>query len=120
MTPEQFVAALDANAGGVLSDTERANLVAELAADNTAAGRASVLRKVAEDPDLAAIETNKAFVLMQFFGYLRRNPNDLPDTNYGGYNFWLGKLNDNNGDFRAAQMVLAFLDSAEYRQRFGL
>ncbi len=120
MTPEQFVAALDANAGGVLSDTERANLVAELAADNTAAGRASVLRKVAEDPDLAAIETNKAFVLMQFFGYLRRNPNDAPDTNYGGYNFWLGKLNDNNGDFRAAQMVFAFIDSAEYRQRFGL
>ncbi|HEU4596865.1 MAG TPA: FG-GAP-like repeat-containing protein [Pyrinomonadaceae bacterium] len=119
MTPEQFVDALNANAGGVLSDTERANLVAELTANNTSAGRASVLRKVAEDSDLASMETNKAFVLMQFFGYLRRNPNDLPDTNYGGYNFWLGKLNEFGGDFRQAQMVFAFIDSIEYRQRFA-
>ena len=78
-----------------------------------------MLRKVAEDPELASIETNKAFVLMQFFGYLRRNPNDAPDTNHGGYNFWLGKLNQFNGDFRAAQMVLSFIDSIEYKQRFG-
>jgi len=35
----------------------------------------------------------KAFVLMQYFGYLRRNPNDPPDADFGGYNFWLGKLN---------------------------
>ncbi|HEU4595636.1 MAG TPA: hypothetical protein VFS10_10880, partial [Pyrinomonadaceae bacterium] len=120
MTPEQFVDALNANAGGVLSDTERANLVAELTANNTSAGRASVLRKVAEDSDLASMETNKAFVLMQFFGYLRRNPNDLPDTNYGGYNFWLGKLNEFGGDFRRAQMVQAFIESIEYTGRFGL
>ncbi len=119
MTPEQFVNALNTNAGGVLSDAERAALVAELTANNTAAGRASVLRKVAEDPDLVALETNKAFVLMQFFGYLRRNPNDAPDTNYGGYNFWLGKLNEFNGDFRRAQMVESFIESIEYRQRFG-
>ena len=83
------------------------------------AGRASVLRKVAEDAELAAAETNKAFVLMQFFGYLRRNPNDAPDANHSGYNFWLGKLNQFNGDFRGAQMVFAFLDSIEYKQRFG-
>jgi hypothetical protein len=119
MTPEQFVNALNANAGNVLSDTERANLVAELTADNTAAGRASVLRKVAEDTDLASAEKNRAFVLMQFFGYMRRNPNDLPDTTHGGYNFWLQKLDQFGGDFRQAQMVTAFLDSAEYRNRFG-
>nr|MBA3243393.1 hypothetical protein [Acidobacteriota bacterium] len=57
--------------------------------------------------------------LMQYFGYLRRNPNDLPDTNHSGYNFWLGKLNDNGGDFRRAQMVQAFIDSIEYRRRFA-
>jgi uncharacterized delta-60 repeat protein len=119
MTPEQFVGALNANAGNVLSADERAALINELAADNTAAGRASVLRKVAEDADLASAERNRAFVLMQFFGYLRRNPNDSPDTNYGGYNFWLRKLNDNNGNFVQAQMVKAFIDSIEYKQRFG-
>ena len=67
---------------------------------------------------MAAAETNKAFVLMQFFGYLRRNPNDAPDANHSGYNFWLKKLNDNGGDFRRAQMVQAFIDSIEYRNRF--
>ncbi|HEU4596093.1 MAG TPA: NF038122 family metalloprotease [Pyrinomonadaceae bacterium] len=118
MTPAAFVNALNTNAGNVLSDAERTTLIAELTANNTTAGRASVLRKVAEDADLAAAERNRAFVLMQFFGYMRRNPNDLPDTNYGGYNFWLGKLNDNGGDYHKAQMVLAFLDSIEYRNRF--
>ncbi len=62
-----------------------------------------------------------AFVLMQYFGYLRRNPNDPPEPtlDFQGYNFWLNKLNQFNGDFRAAEMVKAFLVSTEYRQRFG-
>ncbi len=103
----------------MLSTSERDALVQELTGNNTPAGRASVLRKVAEDADFATAEFNRAFVLMQFFGYLRRNPNDAPDTNYGGYNFWLTKLNDNGGDSRRAQMMQGFLDSIEYRQRFG-
>ncbi|HEU4595748.1 MAG TPA: Calx-beta domain-containing protein [Pyrinomonadaceae bacterium] len=119
MTPEQFVEKLNTNAGNVLSDAERANLIAELTANNTATGRASVLRKVAENGELSRRELNRAFVLMQFFGYLRRNPNDAPDTTHGGYNFWLQKLDQFNGNFVQAQMVKAFLDSAEYRQRFG-
>jgi len=58
-------------------------------------------------------------VLMQFFGYLRRNPNDTPDTDYTGYDFWLTKLNQFNGDYNAAEMVKAFINSSEYRKRFG-
>jgi hypothetical protein len=81
--------------------------------------RAQVLRAVAEDSNLANAEFNSAFVLMQYFGYLRRNPNDVPDTDYAGYNFWLNKLNNFNGDFVQAEMVKAFIESAEYRQRFG-
>jgi hypothetical protein len=68
---------------------------------------------------LRAAESNKAFVLMQYFGYLRRNPNDAPNTNFDGYNFWLGKLNQFNGNFVNAEMVKAFLSASEYRQRFG-
>ena len=64
-------------------------------------------------------EFNKAFVLMQYFGYLQRNPNDAPDSNYDGYTFWLGKLNQFNGDYIKAEMVKAFLSSNEYRQRFA-
>ena len=58
---------------------------------------------------------------MQYFGYLRRNPDDAPELNlnFDGYNFWLTKLNDFGGNFVAAEMVKAFLISGEYRGRFG-
>jgi hypothetical protein len=119
LSPTQFVDALNANAGGVLDATERQNLINELTANNTDAGRASVLRKVAEDANLVQQEFNRAFVLMQYFGYMRRNPNDPPDADFVGFNFWLTKLNDFNGDYIAAEMVKAFITSVEYRQRFG-
>jgi choice-of-anchor B domain-containing protein len=119
MTPEQFVDTLNANAGNVLSAEERAALVEELSGNNTAAGRASVLRRVAEDAGLKDAERNKAFVLMQYFGYLRRNPNEGRDTDFRGFDFWLSKLDAHGGDFRGAQMVEAFITSIEYRQRFG-
>jgi hypothetical protein len=67
-------------------------------------------------------EFNRAFVLMEYLGYLRRNPNDPPEANrdFSGYNFWLAKLNQFNGNYINAEMVKAFLSSIEYRQRFGL
>jgi hypothetical protein len=63
---------------------------------------------------------NKAFVLMQYYGYLRRNPYDAPEAtlDYAGYNFWLGKLTNHGGDFHAAQMVRSFIVSGEYLNRF--
>ena len=82
--------------------------------------RATVLRKVTEQEELGLKEFNRAFVLMQYFGYLRRNPNDTPDADFSGFTFWLNKLNTFNGDFRAAEMVKAFITSLEYRKRFGL
>ncbi len=117
LSPEQFVDTLNANTGGSLSPAERNALVAGLR-DGTQT-RASVLRAVAEDAEFRAREKNQAFVLMQYFGYLRRNPDDPPNTDFAGFNFWLQKLNDFGGDFIAAQMVEAFLDSGEYRRRFG-
>jgi hypothetical protein len=81
--------------------------------------RAQVLRAVAEDPDLNAAEINRAFVLMQYFGYLRRNPNDPQDTDYTSYDVWLTKLNQFNGNYVAAEMVKSFIVSGEYRARFG-
>ena len=56
---------------------------------------------------------------MQYFGYLRRNPDDAPDNNLSGFNFWLGKLNQFGGNFVEAEMVKAFIQSGEYRRRFG-
>jgi hypothetical protein len=119
MSADAFVDKLNTNAGGVLSTPEKANLVALLGATpGDMTKRAQVLRAVAEDADLQAAENNKAFVLMQYFGYLKRNPDDLPDANFAGWNFWLTKLNDNGGNFVRAEMVKAFLGSTEYRARF--
>jgi subtilisin-like proprotein convertase family protein len=117
MTPAQFVDKLNLNAGGVLSASERNQLVNELTTG--ARTRAQVLRAVAEDANLVATELNRAFVLVQFFGYLRRNPNDSPDSDYTGYDFWLRKLDQFNGNFVSAEMVKAFIVSGEYQLRFG-
>ncbi|HBB87941.1 MAG TPA: hypothetical protein DC047_10030 [Blastocatellia bacterium] len=117
MTPFQFINALNSNAGNPLSTAERDQLVSDLTLG--AKTRAQVLRAVAEDPDLVNAEKNKAFVLMQFFGYLRRDPNSGQDTDHTGYDFWLTKLLQFNGNFIQAEMVNAFITSIEYRQRFG-
>jgi hypothetical protein len=128
MTPAQFVEALNANtrdplnpsAGGALTQAERERLALQLAAaGDPVQARAEVLRAVAENAEFRRRQSNTAFVLMQYFGYLRRNPNDPPDTDYAGHQFWLGKLNEFQGDFIRAEMVKAFLDSTEYRNRFG-
>ncbi|HEX8559224.1 MAG TPA: Calx-beta domain-containing protein [Pyrinomonadaceae bacterium] len=119
-TPAEFVDALNANAGNPLSQDERDRQIADLtAAGNTAAGRAAVLAALIEDADFRQAERNRSFVLMEYFGYLRRNPNGGPDTDFTGYDFWLSKLNQFNGDYIESEMVKAFLSSDEYRQHFG-
>ncbi|HYY94291.1 MAG TPA: choice-of-anchor Q domain-containing protein, partial [Pyrinomonadaceae bacterium] len=126
MSAGAFVGALDANAGGVLTNEEKTQLIGGLAPTNEHppgpsdfALRADVLQKVADNAVLQQRETNRAFVLMQYFGYLRRNPDDAPDSDFNGYNFWRSKLNSFGGDFQKAEMVRAFIESAEYRHRFG-
>ena len=119
LTADAFVTQLDNNAGHVLSASEKSSLVAILGATpNDVTKRAQVVRAVAEDSDLKTNENNRAFVLMQYFGYLRRNPNDAPDNDHSGWKFWLDKLNANGGDFHSAQMVTAFIVSIEYKDRF--
>jgi len=117
MTPGEFVDKLNMNAGNPLSQEERDHLVSDLTTGVKA--RAQVLRAVAENQNLSDAEFDRAFVLMQYFGYLRRDPNSGPDTNFDGYNFWLNKLNAFNGDFATGEMVKAFITSIEYRQRFA-
>jgi hypothetical protein len=120
LTADQFVTQLDTNAGGVLSTAEKTTLVSILGATPAeVAKRASVLRAIAENANLKSAEFNKAFVLMQYFGYLRRNPDEGPNTDFSGYDFWLSKLNQFDGDFVQAELVKAFISSIEYRQRFG-
>jgi hypothetical protein len=111
--------AKDGSGNKPLSTAERDQLVSDLTAGIKT--RAQALRAVAEDPDLASAEFNRAFVLMEYFGYLRRNPFDAPEPtlDYTGYDFWLTKLNQFNGNYINAEMVKAFLSSIEYRRRFA-
>jgi Tol biopolymer transport system component len=124
LTPTAFVDPLFMNAGITPSGTDRTAAINEFGgAGKTAdaAARARALRRVAENHDFELAELNRAFVLTQYFGYLRRNPNDPPEPNldFAGYNFWLDKLNAFNGNFIEAEMVKAFLNADEYRHRFG-
>jgi len=41
-----------------------------------------------------------------------------PGPDFSGFDFWLAKLNQFNGNFVNAEMVKAFITSLEYRQRF--
>ena len=121
LTPAQFVDAMFANGGVTPTTADRNTAIAEFggAGDTTDLNaRSRALRDVAENSTLQQQEFNRAFVLMQYFGYLRRNPNDAPDADFSGYTFWLSKLNS-VGNYVDAEMVKAFILSGEYRQRFG-
>ncbi|HEY0081239.1 MAG TPA: carboxypeptidase regulatory-like domain-containing protein, partial [Pyrinomonadaceae bacterium] len=71
--------------------------------------RAQVLRAVADSERVGALEFDNAFVGMQYYGYLRRKPDAA------GFEAWLGVLR--SGDVRT--MVNGFLNSTEYKLRFG-
>jgi hypothetical protein len=121
-TPAQYVDKLYSHASVTPDAAERNAAIAEFgsatsASDSSARGRA--LLRITQSDAFQRRELNRGFVQMQYFGYLRRNPNDDPDGNLIGFSFWLGKLNQFNGDFIGAEMVKAFLASSEYRQRFG-
>jgi hypothetical protein len=80
--------------------------------DYDSGGRALVVRHAAEASSFVAAEYNKAFVLMEYFGYLRR------EIDQGGYDYWLDVLNNGAaGNYRG--MVCAFVTSTEYQLRFS-
>jgi hypothetical protein len=118
LTADQFVDALFTSAGVTPTAAERQAAINAFDGSGTS-GRAAALRSASDCASLRNAEFSPQFVLMQYFGYLRRNPTDAPDNNDNGFQFWLTKLNNFNGDFQKAEMVKAFILSAEYRSRFG-
>jgi len=106
----RYVDQLIAHTAAPYTTSERDALVAGLT--NGALTRAAALRRIVENPGFVRAKFNETFVMMQYFGYLRRDPDE------SGYQFWLRKLNEFNGNFEQAEMVRAFLISGEYRQRF--
>lgn len=113
MTPAKYVEALSANTGYSLTEDQRNELATRLA--NGTETRSTVLRKIAENPAVVDREYNRSFVLTQYFGYLRRDPDQE------GFDFWLGQMNRfplRDVEIQRA-MVCAFITSPEYQLRFG-
>lgn len=108
----EFVAALLENSGAGLNSRQRDALVENLDAKNHS--RETALLRIVEDKNFYKREYRNAYVLMHFFGYLRRNPDDAPDFDLKGFNFWRDRLNS-WGDYRTISM--AFMESDEYRNR---
>ncbi|MCA1568436.1 MAG: DUF4214 domain-containing protein [Acidobacteria bacterium] len=105
LTASEYVNKLLQTAG--ISVANKDQLIAGLS--NGTETRTSVLRKIVESAELDAKEFNSAFVAMQYYGYLRREPEAE------GYNAWLKYLSDHPGDYKT--MVWGFVYSSEYRNR---
>jgi hypothetical protein len=129
--PDQYVDKLFANSEVTPTAAERSDAVSAFGAGGVD-GRARALLSVTASGSVFNKQYNPAFVLMQYLGYLRRNPNEAPDSDYSGFDFWVSKLSAFSAageDVRdsqiaerrvlRAQMVTAFIVSSEYRQRFG-
>lgn len=96
---------LEQNKRAFLEDWIRRNRTGQSVAQLTAA---------IEKQQLYRHEYNAAYLLMHYFGYLRRNPDDPPDRSRDGYDFWLRNLNRSH-DYRSVSR--AFLESTEYRNQ---
>lgn len=107
MSNDAYVEALQATVGVRVSNSQQ--LKEDLDAGRRT--RTQVLRAIVESREVDEKEYNGGFVAAQYFGYLRRDPEE------GGYQAWLNHLNNNPGDFR--RMVDGFMNSVEYRLRFG-
>ena len=127
-----YVNTMFANEGVIPTASERQAAINAYGTGNTL-GRAAALKSVIDSDTVFNAQYNSSFVLMQYFGYLRRDADDPPDNNFGGYFFWLNKMNqvtlpgENVRDddvalarVKRADMVESFLVSSEYRARFGL
>jgi CSLREA domain-containing protein len=105
----QYVDALLSTAGVTLlpSPATRQALIDGL--NNSSLTRAKVLRQIVESPEVSTKYNHQAYAVMEYFGYLRRQPDAF-------YLQWIQVLDQSN-DPRG--MVTGFVNSAEYRQRFG-
>jgi hypothetical protein len=130
MTAADYVDGLFANSQVLPLPNERNAAISEFSVGDVT-GRAQALLSVIHSGSVYNRQYNPAIVLMQYVGYLRRNPNNSPDINYDGYDFWLNKLDGHSlpgedvrngsvalGRIRRAEMIKAFLRSSEFRERF--
>src|SRR5213593_3274649 len=103
----QYVDTLLSTAGVTLSASTRQALIDGL--NGGTLSRGQVLRQIVDSSEVQTKYFNQAYAVMEYFGYLRREPDSF-------YLDWIQVLNS-TGDARG--MVTGFVNSIEYRQRFG-
>lgn len=104
-----FVQQLIRNAGLSLEPATEAALIDGLA--NGSDSRAVVLLKVVDDPQFIEKQKYRSLLTLHYFAYLQRNPDDPPDRDLTGYNFWLHDLEQNDS---TRKLATAFKDSIEH------
>jgi hypothetical protein len=112
MPNERYVDALTLNARLALAPAERPALIDGL--NKGALTRGQVLLAIVKNHDFTHREENRSLVLLHYFGYLRRNPDDPPDKNLDGFQFWLREVEESGEIDRLAR---AFTASSEYKEK---
>lgn len=112
MTDDTFLDSLARNAGLALTPPERSELVQKLHDDS--ATRAGALLSLVKNKTFADAHDKRSLVLLHYFGYLRRNPEDPRDGNLDGFNFWLKEI-ESTGE--VGRLSRAFAASTEYTER---
>jgi len=107
----QYVNRLVENSGISLDPAGREALVSGLSSGRET--RASILMKMVDDPRLVEKEQYRSLLVLHYFGYLRRNPDDPPDGDMRGFNFWLQDLERHHD---VSRLSLAFKVTGEYQQ----
>lgn len=110
MTNERYVDTLTENAGITIASAERAAFIDKL--NRGAMTRAQVLLTIVNSPDFVKKETNPSLVLLHYFGYLHRNPDDPPDKNLNGFNYWLKEVVVSG---EVGRLTQGFMASGEYQ-----
>ncbi len=103
----QYVDGLLNNANAGISASTRQAMIDGL--NNSSLTRGQVLRQIVESPEVSTKYNHQAYAVMEYFGYLRRQPDSF-------YLQWIAVL-DSTNDPRG--MVTGFVTSQEYRNRFG-
>jgi hypothetical protein len=108
---DSYVDALTANSGIKLDSAERTVIIEKL--NSGAQTRGQVLLDVVNNQEFNRKSDNPSLVLLHYFGYLRRNPDDLPDKNLTGFYYWVNQLEL----FGDRKLTRAFNESIEYKTR---
>jgi hypothetical protein len=117
LTNEEYVSHLCANAGLDPGSAECATLAAELSAGRETRG--GVLLRIVEDPLFVSREEIRSLVVLHYFGYLRRNPDDPPDRNLEGMLFWIREIERTHDRAKISRAFIESGERAQIEQRSG-